>query len=422
MTSASPHHVERRAISVIRDRMTEEPVVLLEGPRSVGKSTLLKSLADARNAEVIDLDDLATRDAVLADPALFMAGMPPVCVDEYQKAPLVLDAIKAQLNKRTRPGRFLLAGSTRYDALPTAAQSLTGRLNRITIYPLTQAEIEGHASRLVETLFSSPASAIQASASKTTREEYIQRIARGGFPIAIERTTVASRNRWFDDYIRLTLERDARELSNIRQSAMLPLLLGRLASQTAQVLNIASAAADITLDERTADSYTKLLEAVFLVQRLPAWHSTLTARTAATPKLHIIDSGVAARLLRLTPEKLARRDATSLTEFGYLLETFVVGEIQREASWMDGVAGIGHWRTHDHDEVDLVIERDDGAIIAFEIKAGSRVPGESFAPMRKLRDKVGDAFIAGVALYLGEWSYTFDDRLHVMPVDRLWSV
>ena len=408
-------------MSVIRDRMTEEPVILLEGARSVGKSTLLKSLADAHNAEVIDLDDVATRDAVLADPALFMAGARPVCVDEYQKAPLVLDAIKAQLNKSTRPGGFLLAGSTRHDALPRASQSLTGRLNRMTIYPLTQGEIEGHASHLVETLFASPAAAIRASASKTTRDEYIRRIARGGFPIAIERTTSASRNRWFDDYIRLTLERDSRELSNIRQSAMLPRLLGRLASQTAQVLNIARAAVDITLDERTADNYTKLLEAVFLVQRLPAWHSTLTARTAATPKLHIIDSGVAARLMRLTPEKLARRDATSLTEFGHLLETFVVGEIQREVSWMEGVAGIGHWRTHDHDEVDLVIERDDGAIIAFEIKAGSRVPGGSFASMRKLRDTVGDAFIAGVALYLGERSYTCDDRLHVMPVDRLWS-
>jgi predicted AAA+ superfamily ATPase len=122
--------------------------------------------------------------------------------------------------------------------------------------------------------------------------------------------------------------------------------------------------------------------------------------------------------LRLTPEKLARRDATSLTEFGHLLETFVVGEIQREVSWMDGVAGIGHWRTDDHDEVDLVVERDDGAIIAFEVKAGSRVPGESFTPMRKLRDKVGEVFIAGVALYLGERSYTFADRLHVMPVER----
>jgi len=135
----------------------------------------------------------------------------------------------------------------------------------------------------------------------------------------------------------------------------------------------------------------------------------------------MMDSGVAARLMRLSPEKLTRRDPTSLTEFGHLLETFVVGEIQREASWLDGIAGVGHWRTRDGDEVDLVVERDDGAIIAFEVKAGSRIQGGDFQPMRKLRDSVGDAFIAGVAVYLGERAYTFEDRLHVMPVDRLWA-
>lgn len=230
-----------------------------------------------------------------------------------------------------------------------------------------------------------------------------------------------ARNRWLDDYVRLTLERDARELSNIRRTAVLPQMLGRLAGQTGQILNITRTASEIGMDKSTADNYTRLLEAVFLLQRLPAWHTTLTSRTAASPKLHMMDSGVAARLMRVTPKKLTRRDPTSLTEFGHLLETFVVDEIQRQASWLDGIAGVGHWRTRDGDEVDLVVERDDGAIIAFEVKAGSRIPGGDFQPMRKLRDSVGDAFIAGVALYLGERAYTFEDRLHVMPVDRLWT-
>lgn len=238
--------------------------------------------------------------------------------------------------------------------------------------------------------------------------------------MAVERASTVSRNRWFDDYIRLTLERDALELARIRRSGALPRLLGKLAGQTGQVLNISRAAADISLDDRTANDYTRLLEAVFLVQRLPAWHSTLTSRTTASPKIHVVDSGVAARLKRLTPEKLARRDPTSLTEFGHLLETFVAGEVQRQVALMDGMAGIGHWRTHDNDEVDLVIERDDGAIIAFEVKSGSRVQRNDFNPMQKLRNAVGDAFVAGVALYLGGRAYSFEDRLHVMPVDRLW--
>ena len=399
--------------------MQDEPVILLEGPRSVGKSTLLRDLADDLGAVVVDLDDPATRDAVLADPSTFVAGPPPVCVDEYLKAPLVLDAIKAELNRDGSPGRFLLAGSTRHESLPAAAQSLTGRLHRLTIYPLSQVEIEGGRGNLLERLFAEPRQIMPDMASATTREEYIQRIVTGGFPMVLARGS-ASRNRWFDDYVKLTLERDVRELSRVRQGAMLPRLLERLAGQTAQILNITKAASDIKLDERTADGYTRLLETVFLLQRLPAWGTTLTSRASASPKVHVLDSGVAARLLRLTPEKLARREATALTELGHLLETFVVGELMKQASWLEGLAGVGHWRTWDNDEVDLVVERDDGAVVAFEVKTSARVPGADLRPLAKLRDAVGDAFLAGIVLYLGERAYTYEDRLHVMPVDRLW--
>ncbi len=147
----------------------------------------------------------------------------------------------------------------------------------------------------------------------------------------------------------------------------------------------------------------------------------MTARSSAAPKIHVLDSGVAARLARLTPAKLAERTPAALTELGHLLETFVVGELLKQASWLDDVAVSGHWRTHDDDEVDLVIERDDGALVAFEIKAASRVPGDDFRGLRKLREATKDAFVAGVVLYLGERSYTYDDRLHVVPVDALWA-
>lgn len=221
--------------------------------------------------------------------------------------------------------------------------------------------------------------------------------------------------------MRLTLERDVRELSNIRQGSLLPAFLKRLAGQTAQVLNIERAGRDAGLDHSTAESYARLLEAVFLIHRLPAWGKTLSSRATATPKVHVLDPGVAARLLRLTPEKPARRDPTSLTELGHLLETFVVGELLKQASWLDGIAGAGHWRTSDGDEVDLVLERDDGAVLAFEVKASGRVSGDDFKSLRKLRTATGDAFLAGIALYTGSRSYNLEDRLYVMPVDRLWS-
>jgi uncharacterized protein len=387
----------------------------------VGKSTLLRSLAASVSAEIVDLDDVAVRDAVARDPGTFVAGARPVCVDEYQHVPLVLDAIKAELNRDSRPGRFILTGSARHEALPRAAQALTGRLHRLPVYPLSQGELAGVHEHLLEDLCSDPVAAAHAPPSETTREQYIDRVTVGGFPPALMRATLTSRNRWFDDYVSLSLERDVQELSKIRQAASLPPLLEKLARQTGQVLNITRAASSVRLDERTADSYLRLLEAIFLLYRLPAWGTTLTARSTASPKIHVLDSGVAARLLRLTPQKLAVRSPTALTEFGHLLETFVVTELLKQASWAEGVSGVGHWRSRDGDEVDLVIERDDGMVLAFEVKAAGRVPGGDLAPLRKLRQAAGDAFLAGVALYLGARSYTFEDRLHVMPVDRIWA-
>lgn len=412
---------ERRAFELVQARLLEEPVVALQGPRTVGKSTLLTRLAAARGVRVLDLDDLATRDAVAADPALFVAGPEPVCIDEFQHVPAVLDAIKAELNRDLRPGRFLLTGSTRYDALPAAAQALTGRMHIVTVYPLSQGEIAGVRENLVEMMFDDPARVVaRAPSSETTRARYIELITAGGFPLSLLRTPTA-RGRWFDDYVTQSVERDVRELTKIRQRERLPRLLQSLAGQTAQVMNVATAARQMRMDEKTAENYTRLLEAVFLLQRLPAWGTTLRARASARPKIHVLDPGVAARLLRLGSSRLERLDPASLTQFGHLLETFAVAEAIKQVSWLDGIAGIGHWRTHDGDEVDLVIERDDGAILAFEVKAGSRVPGDAFRGLRKLRDAVGDAFVAGIALYLGERSYTYDDRLHVMPVDLLWT-
>lgn len=413
--------VPRRLASVALERARDEPVVLLQGPRSVGKSTLLRDLASEVGARVLDLDDVATRDVVRSDPATFVAGPEPVFIDEYQHAPVVLDAIKAELNRDSRPGRFVLTGSARHESLPIAAQALTGRLHRLPVYPLSQGEIAGVDERLLAQALAGGAAELSGRSSRTQREEYIDRVVAGGFPMPLARTTAAGRSRWFDDYVRLTLERDVRELGRVDIASALPKLLERLAGQTGQVLNLAKASQPLRISERTADSYLRLLESVFLVYRLPAWGTTLTSRSASRPKVHVLDSGVAAWLLRLTVDKLARREPASLTEFGHLLETFVVAELMKQASWLDGIAGVGHWRTRDGDEVDLVVEQDNGTVVAFEVKASQRVDGKELAGLRKLRDAVGDAFTAGLVLHLGERSYTAEDRIHVVPVDQLWN-
>jgi uncharacterized protein len=411
----------RRVLPLVLDRMIDDPVVLIEGPRSVGKSTLLKEVAFACGGRVLDLDDPATRDAVSVDPARFLEGGQTVCIDEYQKVPLVLDAIKAVLNRGTNPGMFVLTGSTRHDALPRAAQSLTGRLSRLSVFPLSQGEQANVQEGFLDGLLRNPDEVVTSELSMTTRDEYIERICRGGFPLALAASTDRARKRWIDQYLQLTLERDVTELSRLRQGHLLGVLLGRLAGQTAQVLNVEKAARDVGLDKATTDSYVSLLEKVFLIHRLPAWGKTLTARSAATPKIHVLDSAVAARLLRVTPEKLATLDPTVQTELGHLVETFTVGELLKQASWTDDVAGVGHWRTHDADEVDFVVELESGGVVGFEIKTGNRVPGDQFKALKKLRDAVGANFLGGYVLYFGERSYTFEDRLHVVPLDRLWT-
>jgi predicted AAA+ superfamily ATPase len=400
--------------------LAEEPVIAVQGARTVGKSTMVRFLARQAEREVVDLDDPETRDAVDASPSAFAAADPPVFIDEYQHAPVILDAIKAELSQDLRPGRFVLTGSTRYSSLPTAAQSLTGRLHVVTLWPLSQGELEGAEERFAELLLSDPATLVTPGTSTTSREDYVERILRGGFPLAVTRPPGASRNRWFDDYLELVIQRDVTELSSIRQREKMPRLVARLGSQSAQVLNVARAATDAGIESSTAEHYVRLLEAAFVIYRLPAWGTTLRARSSAKPKIHFVDSGLAGGMLRITEARLAAAQPQAMTELGHLLETFCVGEVLKQVSWMGSPPQPGHWRTHDGDEVDLVLERDDGAIAGVEVKVGERVSAAQFSSLRKLREEFGDRFLGGVVLHLGSRAYTQDDRLHAIPVDRLW--
>lgn len=414
--------VPRRVSTILAELVTEEPVIALHGPRSVGKSTVLRTFAQSHEVEVIDLDDIETREAMSGNLSLVTEGRTPLCIDEYQRVPEVLDAIKTRLNRgASAPGVALITGSTRQDALPRTAQTLTGRLHAITIWPLSQGELGGVDENLLEGLLTSPdATVAQHPISTTTRSDYAARVCAGGFPLALRRTDSA-RARWFDDYVRQSVERDAIELVHIRQRQSLADLLTRVAAQTGQLLNISEVGGAVGVDRRTAEAHLRLLEDLFLVARLPAWGRTLRSRVNARPKVHVVDSGLSARLLRLTPTNLSSLDPSALTEFGGLLETFVVGEIRKQVSWIDEPITLGHWRTSDGAEVDLIVEFDDGQVIAFEVKANERARATDFTGLRQLRDLLGNRFRAGVILTTGRRSYAYDDRLHVMPIDRLWK-
>jgi uncharacterized protein len=412
----------RQLTAVLARRLAEEPALVLNGPRTVGKSTLLHGLAKRLERPVVDCDDPAVRAAVRADPGRFVSGPGPILIDEYQHVPDLLTAIKAELNQDLSPGRFVLAGSTRYTTLPEAGQALTGRVDILDVLPLTQAEIDGNTDgSLVNRLIDGADVSLGAIASTTTRAEYARRITSGGMPVALRRSPGRSRSRWFANYLDLVVERDVLELSRVRQREMLPRLLRVLAARSAQVLNIAGAASVVGMEKSSAENYLKLLEAVFLVTRVPAWGTTLGSRVARQPKVHLVDSGVMAWLLGITPEKIATNDPAVLTEYGHLVETFAVGEILRQVSWSDAPVAVGHFRTSEAHEVDLVLERDDGTVFAFEIKAGTRVDQSDLAGIRALRARLGVRLATAMVLYTGELSFRFDDGTLVLPLDALWS-
>lgn len=401
--------------------MRDEPVVALTGPRTVGKSTLLRRLADRADRDIIDLDDPTTRQVVADDLAFHTSAPSPVFVDEFQHVPELLDSIKAELNRDTRPGRFVLTGSTRYSTLPRTAQSLTGRVHVVTVWPLSQGEITGVRETFVEQLLTDPESLVAAVPSRTSRADYAERVLAGGMPAALQRSSGAARSRWFDDYVDLVVERDVLDLRKIRQRAVLPAFLRRLAAQTGQVLNITHASTEVGLNSSVGEDYVRLLEAVFLIHRLPAWGTTLTARVNRLPKIYLVDTGLGGRLLGITTRGVARRVPAVLSEFGHLVETFVVNEILKQASWLDEPLRFGHFRTSDGHEVDLVIENDENDVFAVEVKAGGTYRREDLRGLLQLRDRLGDRFTGGVLAYTGERAARVDDRICLIPVDALWA-
>jgi uncharacterized protein len=291
---------------------------------------------------------------------------------------------------------------------------------RTLVSPFSQGELDGVREDFFDLAFTDPDALVATRPSVTERDEYERRACRGGMPLAVHATD-RRRASFYRSYLGASLARDVLDLSRVRQINVLPRLMERLAAQTGQVLNVVKASDAVGIEPRSGDNYTRLLEALFLIRRLPAWGRTLRSRTAHSPKLHVIDSGLAAYLLGMTPEKLARRDPAALAEFGHLFETFVVGEILKQASWNDDVREVGHWRTHDGQEVDLVAETTDGSVVGFEVKAGREVDKKALRGLIALRDSLGDQFRAGYFLNTGSEAYQIDDRIYVCPVDRLWQ-
>ena len=439
-----PRHVEHRLAEALED----SPVVLIHGPRQCGKTTLaqyayaptylrvggahvtvgggLLSLGVSRQHRdyaYISFDDAVVRDGARADPAGFVADLPErVILDEIQRVPELFAAIKIEADRRRVPGRFILTGSTNVLLVPNLSESLAGRLQIVRLHPLAQYEL---AARSVPPDSRSGTGFLHAlfedgfEVRQTARlgGQLIERIVAGGFPAALVRPTARRRANWHRDYVEALIQRDVRDMTRVRSLDVLPRLLSAAASQTARLFNLSDLASPFQLSRPTIGDYMTLLERLFLLERLPPWHSNRLSRLVKSPKLHVGDTGLAAALLGVDAAALAA-DRTLLGQF---LETFVFQELRKQASWHDAPPAFFHFRDRDGAEVDIVIEQGSRAVAGVEVKGAATVTRADFRGLHKLAKAAGDRFARGVVLYDGEVSTRFGDRLYAVPIRRLWA-
>lgn len=395
--------------------LADTPAVMLVGPRQAGKSTLVQSLAAGPHpAEYVSLDDLRTLEAARRDPVGFVDGAKgPLVVDEIQRAPELLLPIKASIDRDRRPGRFILTGSAQVMLLPAVSESLAGRIEVHTLWPFSQAEIEGVAGRAVELLAAE--SAPPPDAPTTPRTELIERVIRGGFPEAVARPT-DRRDEWLAAYLTAIVQRDLRDLANIERLAEVPAVLTSLASRVRAPLNKTDVSSSVGIPRTSLDRYLTLLEHVFLVRRLPAWHTNRIKQITKAPKLLLSDSALLAHLLRADAKRLAEDDAL----LGMVVECFVGMELAKQLSAVGAQLSLRHLRTARGAEVDFVLEGPGGTVTGVEVKASATVRGDDFRHLITLRDRLGERFVRGVVLYAGGESLPFGERLEAWPLATLW--
>lgn len=416
MNYDSDQLITRRAYDLAAEALTDTRVVLINGARQAGKSTLVQLLAEGRKAELRNLDRPEDLHAAEADPSGFVDFESLMVIDEIQRAPQLFLAIKATVDADPRPGRFLVTGSSQILALRGLPDTLPGRVETIELWPLSQGEIDNEPDGFVDAAFTHGPDLRHRS--ELRRSDYADRVVRGGFPEAVRRSDKRRRARFFESYVRDLITRDISQLGEIERLGQLRTMLRLVAARNANLLVPSSLATETGLSYHTVQRYLGLLEEVFLIKRIPAWSRNLSARAVATPKVAFVDTGVVANMLQAEPEALLRPGG----DFGALLEGFVLMELARQLTWSDVRAELYHYRTKDKIEVDIVLENGGGKVIAIEVKAATTVNNDDFRGLRHLSDRLGDDLIAGYVLYTGTETLPFGPKLRAVPVSAVWQV
>ena len=344
-----------------------------------------------------------------------MRGQQVAVIDEIQRAPALILALKKAVDEAPHPGRYLISGSVDLFKGTRSPDSLAGRVDTIELLPFSQAEIAG--TGVPEFLDRAFAGDFPSLAVTGPTDDLIKRVVSGGFPEALSRTVPARRRRWLRAYARALAERDVSEIATIEKIAEMSRLIDHAAVSSGQLLNMSALGSRLGVDSKTVDRWLSLLEHMFLVRRIRAWHRNRLKRLVKTPKLHFLDSGLLAAI-QGTGTANIERDRQKLRP---LLECFVHAEIAKAAALSDETIPVSHYRDKDQVEVDLVLERSPGKIVGIEVKPGATVRPEDFRGLARLREITGERFACGIVLHDGERVQQTASRLFAMPVKMLWA-
>ena len=405
----------RNIESELQSAITDTPVVLLNGARQTGKSTLAQEFAKALSIPYITLDDATQLAAASSDAQGFLAGLGDrAVIDEVQKAPGLFPAIKMSVDLDRRPGRFLLTGSAHVLLLPQISESLAGRMELITLLPLSQGELHGQREMFLDGVFAERLPVLQPGDAIDLKGAVLA----GAYPEVIQRSAGKRRDAWFAAYITALLQRDVRDLANIEGLADMPRLLSLLAARVGSLLNMSELSRSSGIPNSTLKRYLSLLQATFLFQPLPAWSSNLGKRLIKSPKIHLIDSGLTAHLAGITRLILGRDPAF----FGHLFENFVVNELRKQIEWSDSRVNLYHYRTTVGRKVDILLEDAAGHLVGLEVKFSATVVRKDFYGFDALSEDTGKQFVRGIVLYTGEQSVSFADKYMALPISAMWRM
>lgn len=409
--------IPRHASIRLTEAFADTRIVTVEGPRQAGKSTLCGEFAAARGLASVSLDDPATLRAALDDPSGFVAGLGErAFIDELQRAPDLILALKAEVDRDPRPGRFLITGSANLLLDPRVGDSLAGRVERVPLRPFSQAEVLRRSvpTWLDELWDGSPPPSV--TSSDVGRAAHAAKIAAGGFPSVVGRSP-RRRRAWFDDYLAALVARDVPDLVDIRRPDLLPALLRHLAAGSGSTISLRPVAQALTVDEKTVRSYVRLLELLHLLVRIPAWTPGLAGRAVRTPRLFVEDSGLLLHLLDADPARVAADDTIT----GRAYESWVAMELARLLPHSETAPVMHHWRSHHGHEVDIVLENRRGQLIAVEIKSGATTSRADLRGIHKLREITGDRMKAALVLCTTRQTTPLGARTWAVPIGALWA-